>query len=420
MSSLHGESPACSGGRGHPSGRDIGALFRRHGDAFRRGHALSATERRALRDISVCRTGALGGRRDVCANCGCEREVYNSCRNRHCPKCQALRQARWVAARMQRALPVRHFHVVFTLPAELRELVRAHEALLLDLLFASASEALLQLASDPKRLGGLLGITAVVHTWARNLVFHPHVHCIVTGGGLDADGAWVDSYEKFLLPVEVLSELFRGKFLDGLARLFDKGKLAISPRIPERVVSLLEPAAFARLKDTLYGKDWVVYTKAPFKKPDALFRYLGLYTHRVAISNHRLLHVDDSEVVFRTRDKRVCRLAPLEFMRRFLAHVLPRGFVKIRHFGLYAAGNVNSRLAVARACIESALPQPGENTNQPAAPPVEQVAVLDWRALFKKLTGIDLGACPNCGRPMMDGPFVDGKHSARAPPPDSS
>ena len=341
MSELHGESPACAGGRGHPSGRDIGALFRRHGDAFRRGHALGAMERRALRDISVCRTGALGGHRDVCANCGCEREVYNSCRNRHCPKCQALRQARWVAGRMQRALPVRHFHVVFTLPAELRELVRAHETLLLDLLFASAAETLLQLARDPKRLGGLLGITAVVHTWGRNLIFHPHLHCVVTGGGLGADGAWVDSYEKYLLPVEVLGALFRGKFLDGLARLFEQGKLTVSPRIPERVASLLEPAAFARLKSTLYGKNWVVYTKAPLKKPDALLRYLGLYTHRVAISNHRILHIDDDHVVFRTRDKKVCQLTPLEFMRRFLLHVLPFAFVKIRHFGLYAAGNVN-------------------------------------------------------------------------------
>jgi hypothetical protein len=371
-----------------------------------------------LRDISVCRTGALGGRRDVCANCGCEREVYNSCRNRHCPKCQALRQARWVAARMQRALPVRHFHVVFTLPAELRELVRAHEALLLDLLFASASEALLQLASTPKRLGGLLGITAVVHTWGRNLIFHPHLHCIVTGGGLDADGGWVDSYEKYLLPVEVLRELFRGKFLDGLARLFDQGKLTVSPRIPERVASLLKPAAFARLKDTLYGKDWVVYTKAPFKKPDALFRYLGLYTHRVAISNHRILHVDDDSVVFRTRDKKVCQLAPLEFIRRFLLHLLPPGFVKVRHFGLYAAGNVNSKLSAARSAIERPC-APGETTPVPASA-ATATPTLDWRELFKNLSGIDLGLCPNCGCALASMPLSHPTHACRAPPPSES
>jgi len=418
MPSLHGESPACSRGRGHASARDIGAIFRRHGDAFRRTHALGRMERRALRDISVCRTGALGGHRDVCANCGCEREVYNSCRNRHCPKCQALRQARWVAERMQRALPVRHFHVVFTLPAELRELVRAHEALLLDLLFASASETLLQLAADPKRLGGLLGITAVVHTWGRNLIFHPHLHCIVTGGGLDADGAWVDSYERYLLPVEVLGKLFRGKFLDGLARLFDEGKLAVSPRIPERVASLLQPAAFARLKNTLYGKDWVVYTKAPFKKPDALFRYLGLYTHRVAISNHRILVVRDDSVVFRTRDKKVCQLTPLEFIRRFLLHVLPPGFVKIRHFGLYAAGNVNSKLDAARSAIERQCGI-GETTPAPASPaPVS--ATSDWRALFHDLTGIDLGSCPHCGCSLTSTPLPQSSHRSRAPPPAES
>jgi hypothetical protein len=415
MPPLHGESPACPGGRGHPSGRDIGALFRRHGDAFRKTHSLGAMERRALRDISVCRTGALGGHRDLCAHCGCEREVFNSCRNRHCPKCQALRQARWVSARMQRALPVRHFHVVFTLPAELRELVRAHEALLLDLLFASASETLLQLGSDQKRLGGLLGISAVVHTWGRNLIFHPHLHCIVTGGGLDPDGAWVDSYEKYLLPVDVLGMLFRGKFLDGLSRLFDEGKLTVSPRLPERVASLLAPAAFARLKTTLYRKNWVVYTKAPFKKPDALFRYLGLYTHRVAISNHRILDVRDDHVVFRTRDKKICQLESLEFIRRFLLHVLPPGFVKIRHFGLYAAGNVNSKLAAARSVIEVQCALAGKTAVPVSDTPVG--ATLDWRDLFRTLTGIDLGSCPSCGCPLASIPLARPTHGCRAPPP---
>ena len=420
MKSAHDESPACADGRGTSSGRDIGALFRRHGDAYRKANALGAMERRALRDISVCRTGALGGHRDVCQRCGHERTVYNSCRNRHCPKCQALRQARWVAARMQRALSVRHFHVVFTLPAELRPLVREHEVLLLDLLFAAASQTILDLGRDPKRIGALVGVTGVVHTWGRNLTFHPHLHCIVTGGGLGADGAWVDSPERYLLPVKALGKLFRGKFLDGLARLFDDGKLAPGPRTRKIVADLVEPAAFARLKDALYNKNWVVYAKTPFRKPDALFRYLGLYTHRVAISNQRLLHVDDNEVVFRTRGKQVCRLAPLEFMRRFLLHVLPRAFVKIRHFGLYAAGNVNSKLAVAHAGIETRHRQPGEDTSQPASPPAQDVAALDWRALFQKLTGIDIGVCPDCGGPLLSGPLLESPPSARAPPLDSS
>jgi len=418
MKSAHDESPACADGRGTSSGRDIGGLFRRHGEAYRRANALGAMERRALRDISVCRTGALGGHRDVCGRCGHERTVYNSCRNRHCPKCQALRQARWVAARMQRALPVRHFHVVFTLPGELRPLVREFKILLLDLLFAAASETLLQLGHDPKRLGGQLGVTSVVHTWGRNLIFHPHLHCIVTGGGLGADGAWVNSLERYLLPVKVLGMKFRGKFLEGLTRLYEEGKLAPNPRAPQTAADLVKPTAFARLKNELYEKSWVVYAKTPFRKPDALFRYLGLYTHRVAISNHRLVHVDDHEVVFRTRGKQVYRLTPLEFMRRFLEHVLPRGFVKIRHFGLYAAGNIHSKLAVARSSIESSQCQSGENT--PASAPPSTVVELDWRALFQKLTGIDLGACPGCGGSLMEQPIVDGKPSARAPPMDSS
>ena len=408
------ESPACTAGRGHSSTRDIGTLFRRHGDEFRRGHALGALERRALRDISVCRTGALGGHRDVCGNCGCEREVFNSCRNRHCPRCQALRQARWVSARMQRALPVRHFHVVFTLPAELRELVREHETPLLDLLFESATESLLLLARDPKRLGGLLGVTAVVHTWGRNLVFHPHLHCIVTAGGLGPDHAWVDSSEKYLLPVKVLGSLFRGKFLDGLARLFNQGKLAVTPRTPPRVAELLASAAFGRLKDTLYDKDWVVFTKAPFKKPDALFRYLGLYTHRVAISNHRILHVDGEHVVFRTRDNKTCQLLPVEFIRRFLLHVLPRGFVKVRHFGLYAAGNVNSKLAAARIEIEQQAADRDHARPEPAI--VDQTSALDWRALFRQLTGIDLATCPDCGAKLESEPLSRSTRAPRAPP----
>jgi hypothetical protein len=420
MKSVHDESLACAAGRGTSSARDIGSIFRDHGQAFRQTHPLGDMERRALRDISVCRTGALGGHRDVCATCGEERLVYNSCRNRHCPKCQALKQARWVAARMERALPVRHFHVVFTLPAELRPLVREYKVLLLDLLFKVASETILALGHDPKRIGALVGVTGVVHTWGRNLIFHPHLHCIVTGGGLGADGTWVDSREKFLLPVEVLRMLFRGKFLDGLARLFADGEIKPGLRTPQVVADLLAPAAFARLKNALYKKDWVVFAKAPFRTPDALFQYLGLYTHRVAISNQRLLHVDDNEVVFRTRDKKVCRLVILEFIRRFLLHVLPRGFVKVRHFGLYAAGNVHSKLAAARTAIEHSNHPPSDSSQPPPPPPVQEIDVSDWRVLFKKLTGIDLGTCSCCGGPMFSLPLADTRPPVRAPPLDSS
>jgi hypothetical protein len=414
MGSHSDEAPACTAGRGPSSARDIGALFRRHGEHYRRTHALGAIERRALRDISVCRTGALGGHRRVCYRCSHQHAVYNSCRNRHCPKCQALRQARWVAARMQRALPVRHFHIVFTLPAELRPLVREHEIALLDLLFVAAAQTIVALGQDPERLGALVGVTAVVHTWGRNLSFHPHLHCIVTGGGLSGDGAWVHSRERYLLPVKVLSRLFRGKFLDGLGRLFQQGKLAPGPRCDQRTRQLLEPATFARLKDTLYNKDWVVYAKAPFKRPAALFRYLGQYTHRVAISNHRLLHVDDTQVVFRTRNQGVCRISPLELMRRFLQHVLPRGFVKIRHFGLLSAGNVNSKLAQARAALER---NPHDSTTSQSPPPALAAIPDDWPGLFKVLTGIDVAACPQCGAVVSIEPLIESDHPARAPPP---
>jgi len=417
MGSEPGEAPACAAGRGPSSARDIGALFRRHGEHYRSTHALGAVQRRALRDISVCRTGALGGHRHVCARCSHQHVIYNSCRNRHCPKCQALRQARWVAARMHRALPVRHFHVVFTLPAELRPLVREHEVALLDLLFVAAAETIVALGRDPKRLGALVGVTAVVHTWGRNLSFHPHLHCIVTGGGLAGDGAWVDSRERYLLPVKVLGKMFRGKFLDGLARLFQQGKLAPGPRCDQHTRQLLEPAAFARLKHALYKKDWVVYAKAPFKRPAALFRYLGQYTHRVAISNHRLLHLDDQQVVFRTRHQGACRVSPLEFMRRFLQHVLPRGFVKIRHFGLLAAGNVNTKLVQARAAVDR--DRQDALTSQ-STPQVFTAVPDDWRAFFKYLTGIDLTACPDCGAVLSIAPLADSEHPARAPPPASS
>lgn len=237
-----------------------------------------------MQDISVCRTAVLGGHLDVCPHCGVERPAYNSCRNRHCPKCQALRQARWVQARMQRALPVPHFHVVFTLPAELRPLVAHNRERLFALLFETVASTLLDVARDPKRLGALVGVTTVLHTWARNLSFHPHLHCIVTAGGLATDGrTWVPSAERFLLPVKVLGRLFRGRFLAALAELHARGDFVLAGG----AASLADRATFARLRDVLYKKDWVVYAKAPFGNPTALLRYLGQYTHRVAISNYR-------------------------------------------------------------------------------------------------------------------------------------
>lgn len=416
---MHGEhgGPASAAGRGTRSARDIGALFRQHGQAFVAAHAPRTQARRALQDISVCRTAILGGHVDVCQSCGLERPAYNSCRNRHCPKCQALRQARWVQARMQRALPVSHFHVVFTLPAELRPLIAHNRERLFTLLFEVVSSTLLDVARDPKRLGALVGITAVLHTWARNLSFHPHLHCIVTAGGLARDGkAWVPSAERFLLPVKVLSRLFRGRFLAALAGMHERGELLLGGG----AAPLADPTSFASLRDALYKKDWVAYAKAPFANSSALLRYLGQYTHRVAISNHRILHVDDHQIVFRTRDRQVCRLEPIEFIRRFLQHVLPRGFVKIRHYGLLAAGNINTKLAAARAALEASAPadvvppaaQPDSAPRTDADPP-------SWQDLFRELTGIDLRRCPVCEGPLVIAPLPP-LGVARAPPSGAS
>jgi hypothetical protein len=302
------------------------------------------------------------------------------------------------------------------LPAELRPLVAHNRERLFALLFETVASTLLDIARDPKRLGALVGITAVLHTWARNLSFHPHLHCIVTAGGLATDGrTWVPSAERFLLPVKVLSRLFRGRFLAALTELHARAELVLAGG----AASLADRAAFARLRDALYKKDWVVYAKAPFGGPAALLRYLGQYTHRVAISNHRLLVVADHEVVFRTRGRQVCRLEPLEFIRRFLQHVLPRGFVKIRHYGLLAAGNINTKLAAARAALEASAAADGATPSaQPDSDPRPDAEPPSWRDLFRELTGIDLRRCPLCARPLVHLPLppLPSLARERAPP----
>ena len=332
--------------------------------------------------IENCRTSVLGGHEDVCLDCGHKSASYNSCRNRHCPKCQALDQARWLEQRKQRILATNYFHVVFTLPGELRPLARTNPRLVYCLLFQAASQTLLQLGRDPKRLGALLGITAVLHTWTRDLRFHPHLHCIVTGGGLSPDGnRWVDAGDQYLFPVRVLGRLFRGKFLDGLAKLRDRKALDLpSP--------LTQPGAFDCLRHTLFAKDWVVYAKRPFAGPQQIFSYLGRYTHRVAISNHRLVDVTDDKITISTRQGRTATMTPLGFIQRFLLHVLPKGFVKIRHYGLMASGNVSTLLPVARALL-----QPVESTSRQTPDPAD---ALQWRAMMLALTGIDLTVCPAC------------------------
>jgi hypothetical protein len=360
--------------------------------------------------VEACRTSILGGHLDVCVDCAHEEPSYNSCRNRHCPKCQALDQARWLERRRERILPVNYFHVVFTLPAELRPVAARNRRLIYNLLFKAAAQTLIQLGHDPKRLGATLGVTAVLHTWTRELRFHPHLHCVVTGGGLTIDGQqWVDAGGKYLFPVKVMGKLFRGKFLAGLERLDRRGELLHADAKEAR-------QAFATLRKKLLAKKWVVYAKRPFAGPEQVFSYLGRYTHRVAISNHRLLAISDDSVTIVTREDKTAMMHPFEFIRRFLMHVLPKDFVKIRHYGLMASSNVKTRLQVAVRLLASRRQPENDRDNN------RDVVRQDWQELLEDLTGIDPSVCPACGSTRRRRFILpSAKHSAipalaRAPP----
>lgn len=384
---------SLSGHAARGSGCEVADVFRRHFPAFRDRYGPPPSSVRVARDLMRCRTAALGGHLDVCTACGFTRPAYNSCRNRHCPKCQALRQARWVEQRVARLVPTHYFHVVFTVPRELHGLVRRNRARLYTLLLQSAAAALATLARDPKWLteSAQLAITTVLHTWTRELLFHPHVHCLVSGGGLSLDGRrWLPAPPDFLFPVHVLAKLFRGKFLAGLATL----------RADRKLDDDVTDRAARRRRRRLYDQSWVVYAKRPFGGPQQVFRYLGHYTHRVAISNHRLVHHDDDTVVFRTRGRDRTACPPVEFIRRFLDHVLPAHFVKIRHFGLFAPGQVRTRLAHARHLLATtAVPIPPADTG--LAPQARTPDTLPLAALLLALTGIDLARCPICHQRTM-------------------
>ena len=368
---------------------EVADIVRLHGEAFVRAHALSPDQHAVLRAIARCRTAALGGHVDVCDACGYGAIAYNSCRNRHCPKCQALAQARWINRRMERLLPTHAFHVVFTIPSELHGLALVNREAIFDILFAAAAESLLELGRDRRWLGAELGITSVLHTWTRDLRFHPHVHCVVSGGGLSPEGReWIAARPDFLFPVRVLGALFRGKFLARLVRLYDRSAL----RLDGPAAALADRARFARLKNKLHTTRWVVYAKRPFGGPEQVFRYLGRYTHRVGLSNRRLVSLDDRGVTFRTHGEQTITLAADEFLRRFLLHVLPKGYVKIRHHGLMAASNVPTRLAAARRLLDR---------DPPSGPPDVTRTPADFRELLLALTGVDLRRCPRCGELAM-------------------
>jgi len=384
---------------------EVADVIRSHGTAFlqKYGSHLTATQKKALRELASCRTAALGGHVERCLDCGHERVAYNSCRNRHCPKCQALSRARWLEREASYLLPVAYHHVVFTLPAEVAELASANPVPLYNLLMQSAAQTLRVVAANPKRLGAQVGVLLVLHTWGQNLHHHPHVHGVVTGGGLScnergqvqAAPRWLSCRPGFFLPVRVLSRVFRGKFLAALRGLHAQGKL----KLPRR---LHEATAFTAWLSPLYAKDWVVYAKPPFGGPEQVLKYLARYTHRVALSNHRLVKLEHGRVTFRYKDyaderkEKLLTLSAEEFLRRFLQHVLPKGFTKIRHYGLLSNRQRQARLRLARRLLL----------------PITALA----SAALAAIEPAELPRCPQCGSvrrlrgellpPVVSSPFV--------------
>lgn len=365
---------------------ELADIVRTHGSALRQAQRLTRGQHRALRAIATCRTAALGGHTEACDTCGAIRIAYNSCRNRHCPKRQTVAKERWLAARRAELLPIEYFHVVFTLPHALNSLARGNPRVRYTLLFRAATDTPAAFGDEPRHLGGELGVIAILHTWGQTLVQHLHLHCVVTGGALTRDGArWRSTTRGFLFPVRALSRVFRGQYLDGLRRAFDRGTL----RFAGHVADLAVPTAFAAWLASLREEDWVVYAKAPFAGPAQVLEYLGHYTHRVAISNDRLVSVHEGQVRFRWTDYargnrvKTMTLPAEEFLRRFLLHVVPDGFVRIRHVGRLANRRRTAKLHRCRQLL-------GQSSSPlPRAP--ESVA-----ALMRRLTGVDLTQCPVC------------------------
>ena len=369
---------------------EVADIFRRYGADWRAAHAghVSGDQGRVMAAIEACRTAALGGHVE---GCGHVRVAYNSCRNRHCPKCQGLARAQWLEDRQAELLPVPYFHVVFTVPAAVAEIAFQNKAAVYAILFRTAAETLRTLAADPRHLGAQVGCVAVLHTWGQTLQHHPHIHCIVPGGGPSLDGSrWVACQPGFSLPVRVLSRLFRRLFLEQLDAAFSAGTLSFFSEL----AGLADPDDFARHLAPVRQAEWVVYAKPPFGGPEQVLAYLGRYTHRVALTNSRLLDLEDGRVRFRWKDYRhhdkikVMSLEAGEFIRRFLLHVLPAGFHRIRHFGFLANGHRAGKLALCRRLLAAPPPEPAE----PAG---------DYRERYRRLTGHSLETCPCCGGPMM-------------------
>jgi Putative transposase/Transposase zinc-binding domain len=371
------------------SGLEVADVFRRYGAAYRETHgaSLCTAQRRVMSAIELCRTAALGGHVERCDRCDHQRVFYNSCRNRNCPKCQSLARAQWLEARQSELLDTPYFHVVFTMPQPIAAIAIQNKEILYNILFRATAETLRTIAADPKHLGAQIGFFAVLHTWGQTLCAHPHLHCVVPGGGISPDGTrWISCGPNFFLPVAVLSRLFRRLFVDYLTQAFDAGKL--------QFFSSLEPlrvrAAFLRYITPLRKTDWVVYAKPPFAGPEEVLEYVARYTHRIAISNSRLLDISDGQVQFRWKDYRdnnrhkTMTLGTDEFIRRFLLHVLPDGFQRIRYFGFLANRYRADKLALCRRLLKM---QPPADTPEPKK---------DYKDHYEALTGSSLKTCPLC------------------------
>jgi hypothetical protein len=365
---------------------EVADIFRAYGPQYREEHRLPLRHLRAMHAIEICRTAELGGHKYQCDTCAALSISYNSCRNRHCPKCQSLDKERWLEARKKEVLPTHYFHVVFTIPEGLRPLSLRNQTVAYNILFKAVGETLKTLCKDPKHMGAEIGFVSVLHTWSQTLIDHPHIHCIVPGGGLSFDGKkWVSGKPEFFIPVKVLSRVFRGKFLDHLKQAYESGKL----RFEGQIRPLKENSRFKELLDDLYGRDWHVYCKPPFKRPESVIEYLGRYTHRVAISNDRIVKLEQDRVTFKYRDYsdgdkiKEMFLEVGEFIRRFLLHVLPDQFFKIRYYGILSARNRKTKLEKCKELLGVPVTETDEQR-------------LSWQELLEQVTGTDPTRCPHC------------------------
>jgi len=375
---------------------EVADVFRRYGETYREQHGapMSTAQRRVMTAIELCRTAALGGHLERCDECGHERNCFNSCRDRHCPKCQSLARSQWIEDRQSELLEVPYFHVVFTVPEEIAAIAYQNKKVVYGILFRVTAETLTTIAVDPKHLGAQIGFFAVLHSWGQNLLFHPHLHCVVPGGGPSPDGQrWISCRPDFFLPVRVLSRLFRRLFLESLQKAFDSGELQFFGALEP----LRERLAFVRHLARAKTSEWVVYAKRPFAGPQQVLDYVGRYTHRVAISNNRLLDIENDQVRFQWKDYRTgdqikaMTLSADEFIRRFLLHVLPGGFQRIRYYGFLGNRYRQEKLDQCRRLLGMQMPDPH------ATSPPEQ----DYRDRYEDLTGCSLRQCPQCQRGRM-------------------